>query len=149
MNKIVVQKAYKISGIPTNKQFLTWLDVVLGEQNHQTVLIRIVDRTEIQQLNRDYRKQDRPTNILSFPEEQFDGIPDDEQLLGELVICAPIIKEEAASQGIDEQAHWAHLVIHGLLHLLGYDHIEDKEAREMERREIEILAELGIADPYN
>ena len=110
------------------------------------ITIRLVDSDESQQLNNQYRGKDKPTNVLSFPFEVPTGIELD--LLGDLVICAPVIAAEAIEQNKSENAHWAHMVIHGCLHLLGYDHINDQEAEEMEALEIALLAKLNIADPY-
>jgi probable rRNA maturation factor len=108
--------------------------------------IRIVDTAEGQALNRDYRGKDYATNVLSFPAELPPGV--NLPLIGDLAICAPVVAREAAEQGKKPRDHWAHLTVHGTLHLLGYDHIDEAEAEAMEALETRILAGLGIADPY-
>jgi probable rRNA maturation factor len=114
------------------------------------ITVRLVDAEESRELNHTYREKDKPTNVLSFPSdlpdfllEQMDVMP-----LGDLVICVPVMAAEAIEQGKTEQAHWAHLTLHGTLHLLGYDHIEDADAEEMEALEVAALSQLGIANPY-
>jgi probable rRNA maturation factor len=109
------------------------------------ITLRIVDELESQTLNRDYRGIDRPTNVLAF---SYDPAPGSDALIGDLVICAPVVAREAAEQEKPLEAHWAHVIVHGTLHLLGYDHQNDDEAREMESLEVKILAELGFPDPY-
>lgn len=134
--------------IPGEADFAAWVDKVLQHQQTDAaeLTIRTVDSDESQMLNRDYRGKDKPTNVLSFP---FDSdIPLPVQLLGDLVICVPVMQQEAVAQDKPVAHHWAHLVVHGTLHLLGYDHIEDEEAEHMESIEIEILKSLGISDPY-
>jgi len=130
-----------------------WIREALAERDFDqaVVVVRIVDEAESEELNHAYRHKDSPTNVLSFPFEPPPGIPADELdgYLGDLVICAPVVAREAAEQGKTTDAHWAHLVIHGVLHLLGYDHQNDAEAAEMEGREREILARLGFPDPYS
>lgn len=111
------------------------------------VTLRIVDTRESADLNAQYRHRSGPTNVLSFPFEPPPGAPT--ALLGDVVICAPVVAREALEQDKPPAAHWAHMVVHGLLHLLGYDHLEPEEAEAMEAREREILAGLGYADPYH
>ena len=101
---------------------------------------------EVHELNREWRGKDKPTNVLSFPFEAPPGV--DIPLLGDIIICAAVVEHEASEQGKALEAHWAHMVIHGTLHLLGYDHIEEGEAEEMEGLEIRLLAGLGYANPY-
>ena len=108
--------------------------------------IRIVDEIESQQLNKAYRAQDKPTNVLSFPSDDSSYL--DYVHLGDLVICAPIVDQESQQQKKPLLAHWAHMVVHGMLHLQGFDHIEDEDALKMEALEIEILAKLGHTNPY-
>ena len=111
------------------------------------LVIRIVDEPESQQLNKTYRGKDRPTNVLSFP---FDAPPEvGSPLLGDLVICAPVVIKESQQQGKTELAHWAHMVVHGVLHLQGYDHQTDTEAEQMEGLERSILQRLHFPDPYH
>ena len=133
---------------PSETQFRQWCELALRQRSGDSELtIRIVDEAEGQDLNRTYRQRDYPTNVLSFPAD----VPDDMldiPLLGDLVICAAVVEREAQEQGKTAEAHWAHMVIHGCLHLLGYDHLEDEEAEEMEGLERELLAELGFPDPY-
>ncbi|KAA3639357.1 MAG: rRNA maturation RNase YbeY [Proteobacteria bacterium] len=132
---------------PDSAQFQNWLNQVAKKLNMTgDVCIKIVDEAESQELNKIYREQDKPTNVLSFPSE----IPDfvESSHLGDLAICAPIVEQEAQEQNKNINDHWAHLTIHGCLHLLGYDHIEDTQAETMEALEIELLAELGIENPY-
>ncbi len=125
----------------------SWVDAALFAQRDESELtVRIVDTAEIQYLNRTYRQQDKPTNVLSFPFEKLDGI--ELPLLGDVVICAAIVALEAQQQQKPAQDHWAHMVVHGVLHLLGYDHIKEKDAEIMEGLEIEVLQRLGIANPY-
>ena len=107
----------------------------------------ITDIDEMQQLNKRYRDKDKPTNVLSFPMQL--PVEVDVFLLGDIVLCAPVIKQEASQQSKSEISHWAHMVVHGMLHLQGYDHINNDEAEEMERLEIKILNQLGFSDPYN
>ncbi|WP_094752301.1 rRNA maturation RNase YbeY [Psychromonas sp. CD1] len=109
--------------------------------------VRIVDSAEIQQLNVQYRHKDKPTNVLSFPFNAPQGI--NLPLLGDIVICKQIVEQEALEQQKDLNAHWAHLLIHGSLHLLGYDHIIEQQALEMEDLETQILVKLGFPPPYN
>lgn len=123
-----------------------WAEVACGNLDHFTVTVRIVDEKESRQLNKQFRHQDKPTNVLSFPFES--SVKMDPPLLGDLVICASLVIQEATEQGKPLQSHWAHLVIHGLLHLQGYDHIMDDDAEIMENLETTLLATLGIADPY-
>ncbi|WP_101675944.1 rRNA maturation RNase YbeY [Alloalcanivorax mobilis] len=119
---------------------------VVGE-----ITLRIVDDEEIQALNHQYRGKDKPTNVLSFPFDMPEGLPQDAiaPLLGDIVISAPVVRREASEQNKSLNAHWAHMVTHGVLHLLGYDHIEDDDAALMESLEIRALAEHGYADPYD
>ena len=120
----------------------------LGQDvQHGEFAVRIVDAEEGQTLNRDYRNKDYATNVLSFEADIPPGLLDI-PLLGDLVICAPVVEREANEQGKNLQAHWAHLVIHGCLHLQGYDHLEDDEAEAMEALERQLLAQLGYPDPY-
>ncbi|OAT24349.1 rRNA maturation RNase YbeY [Proteus myxofaciens] len=134
-------------GLPTKAQFMQWLEAVLPQfQPVSEVTIRIVDEAESHELNLTYRGKDKPTNVLSFP---FEAPPEVElPLLGDLIICRQVVEKEAAEQDKTVEEHWAHMVIHGCLHLLGYDHIEDDEAEEMEGLETEILQKLGYEDPY-
>jgi len=113
------------------------------------VSVRIVDAAEIHALNSDYRGRDKPTNVLSFPAGEVAGLPADMPApLGDVVICASVVREEAAAQGKAIDDHWAHMLVHGTLHLLGYDHETETEAAEMEALETRILSEHGVADPY-
>ncbi len=142
------QLASSASGIPSEAQFQQWLNAAVTPfQEVAEVTIRIVDEAESQQLNFDYREKDKPTNVLSFPFQQPLGI-EELPLLGDLVICVQVVAREAAEQNKALDAHWAHMVVHGSLHLLGFDHITEDEAQEMEAEEIQILADLGFANPY-
>lgn len=133
---------------PAEADLRRWCELALRQRSGDSELtIRLVDEDEGRELNRTWRHKDYATNVLSFPADvpdEFLDIP----LLGDLVICVPVVEREAAEQGKTPEAHWAHLVIHGCLHLLGYDHIEDAEAEEMESLERDLLAELGYPDPY-
>ncbi len=132
---------------PSSDLILSWVNAVLSGRDEPTELtVRIVSEAEITELNRLYRDKDKPTNVLSFPFEKIDGL--ELPLLGDVVICAAVVAEEAKQQTKTEQDHWAHMVVHGVLHLLGYDHVDSAEADEMEVLEIKILAGLSIADPY-
>jgi probable rRNA maturation factor len=133
---------------PSEARFRQWCELALRQRSGDSELtIRLVDEAEGQDLNRTYRQRDYPTNVLSFPADVPDDLLDI-PLLGDLVICAAVVEREAREQGKAPEAHWAHMVIHGCLHLLGYDHLEDEEAEEMESLERELLAELGYPDPY-
>jgi len=113
------------------------------------VSVRVVDAVEIHALNREYRGKDKPTNVLSFPAGEVAGLPADvPRLLGDIVVCAEVVRAEAAEQGKRAADHWAHMLVHGTLHLLGYDHETDIEAGEMESLEARILSESGVPDPY-
>ena len=132
---------------PSPKEIKYWISAALnGRKTAAIVSVRIVDQPEITELNKTYRQKDKPTNILSFPCLLPDAIRGD--LLGDLVICAPVIEAEAVAQGKTWQSHWAHMLVHGTLHLLGYDHEEETMAQEMESLEATIMQALGFADPY-
>lgn len=136
-----------IEGLPTEEQIVQWATAAIQpEGNEVEMTVRIVDEAESHELNLTYRGKDRPTNVLSFPFECPDEV--ELPLLGDLVICRQVVEREAAEQEKPLMAHWAHMVVHGGLHLLGYDHIEDDEAEEMESLETQIMQGLGFADPY-
>ncbi|AAC21683.1 TPA: rRNA maturation RNase YbeY [Haemophilus influenzae] len=136
-----------IEGLPTEEQIVQWATgAVQPEGNEVEMTVRIVDEAESHELNLTYRGKDRPTNVLSFPFECPDEV--ELPLLGDLVICRQVVEREASEQEKPLMAHWAHMVVHGSLHLLGYDHIEDDEAEEMESLETQIMQGLGFDDPY-
>jgi len=142
-----VQRASEAPAQPTDAQIHTWASAALrGQRDTAELSVRIVDEVESQELNHRYRGKDKPTNVLSFPADLPEDL--DLPLLGDLVICAPVVAREAEQQRKETDAHWAHMVVHGTLHLLGFDHIDDAEAEAMERLETELLAGLGIDDPY-
>ncbi|MEW5680859.1 MAG: rRNA maturation RNase YbeY [Pseudomonadota bacterium] len=142
-----LQLVSSAGNLPTETQILQWLEAaILPFQADAEVTVRIVDNEESQQLNHDYRGKDKPTNVLSFPFQCPPGI--ELPLLGDLVICAPVVAAEAAEQQKSLQAHWAHMVVHGSLHLLGFDHINDDDAEQMEAEEVTILQQLGFTNPY-
>lgn len=148
-----LQLATTASALPGEAQLRRWCELALRQRTAPSELtIRIVDEEEGRELNRTWRGKDYATNVLSFPAEVPEGpggVPLlDIPLLGDLVICAQVVAREAAEQDKSLDAHWAHLTIHGCLHLLGYDHIDDAEAEEMEALERQLLAELGYPDPY-
>jgi probable rRNA maturation factor len=134
--------------IPSVADLERWISVALQSQKLEEaeVSIYIVDEDESQELNAQYRGRDYPTNVLSFPADIAEevGVP----LLGDLVVCAPVVEREAQEQGKTLQAHWAHMLIHGTLHLVGFDHIDDDEAEAMETLETLILTSLGYPAPY-
>ncbi len=146
-----VSYALPRAGLPAAASFRKWVAAALaGRIREADLAIRLVDADEGQALNRHYRGKDYATNVLSFPADVPEGLPKNVKfpLLGDLVICAPVVAREAAEQGKALKDHYAHLTVHGVLHLLGWDHEDDKEAEAMEQLEREILADLGIADPY-
>ncbi len=143
-----LQLASTASNLPALADFELWCQTALAETRTAAELtIRVVDEDEGRELNHNWRGRDYATNVLSFVADIPPGILDI-PLLGDLVICAPVVAREAAQQGKSPHAHWAHLVIHGCLHLLGHDHIEDDEAEIMEALERRLLASLGYPDPY-
>ncbi|MET0103647.1 MAG: rRNA maturation RNase YbeY [Sedimenticola sp.] len=142
-----VQRIDDGAGIPGDGLFERWIASALsGRRDSAELTIRIVDETESHELNLQYRGKDRPTNVLSFPFEAPEVVESD--LLGDLVICAPVVAREAEEQGKTLEAHWAHMVVHGTLHLLGFDHQNEQEAEEMEGLEREIIEVMGYPDPY-
>ena len=148
---VSVTYATERKGVPSSASFRKWVAAALADRHADAELaIRIVAPDEGRELNRTYRGKDYATNVLSFPAERPEGLPDDVELpyLGDLVICADVVAREASEQGKKPADHYAHLTVHGVLHLLGWDHLEDAEAEAMEARERQILAGLGIADPY-
>lgn len=144
MSEILIQRRVDPAGIPAAASLREWANVTLGRIAGD-ITIRIVDEAESHELNQRYRGKDKSTNVLSFP---YDGDMLDVPVLGDIVICAPVVQREAEQQGKEPRAHWAHMVVHGCLHLLGYDHIQDSEAEIMEARERKVLAGLGFPDPY-
>jgi probable rRNA maturation factor len=133
--------------VPGAGDFERWVAAALaGRRDEWEMAIRLVDEPESRALNRDYRGHDRPTNVLSFPADLPEGVT--LPLLGDLVICACVVRREAAAQGKTPTAHWAHLTVHGVLHLLGFDHMDSVEADTMEAEERDIMAQLGYDDPY-
>jgi probable rRNA maturation factor len=144
--EIDVQVATVFSPLPAESELCLWAQTALRDLTEADLTLRLVDSEESHKLNSRFRGKSQPTNVLSFPAELPPGL--DIPLLGDVVICAPLVKEEAAVQGKSLQAHFAHLVIHGVLHLQGYDHQDDQQAAEMEALEVELLNSLGFANPY-
>ncbi len=148
---IILQNPAKVESVPSATEFNAWLQAVALElpealKDFTELTIRIVDKTESAMLNKTYRNKEGSTNILSF---QYDMLAEEiERNLGDLVICAELVQLEAKAQDKTEMAHWAHLTIHGILHLLSYDHVKSDEADCMEALEIKILAKLNLANPY-
>jgi probable rRNA maturation factor len=137
--------------IPVNDQSLqTWAELALLEHMDSAELtLRLVDSTEITELNHSYRQQNKPTNVLAFPSELPDNIELDYPLLGDVIICPQVLQQESQELGKSLEEHWAHIVIHGVLHLLGYDHIKDSDAEIMQALEVKLLSKLGFANPYH
>jgi probable rRNA maturation factor len=147
MNDIEIQTVFLSPEQPDAAQIQLWVDTALADIEHDTeIVVRIVDEQESAELNQQYRHKQGATNILSFPVEIPEGI--DLNLLGDLVICAPVLAKEALQQNKSIEHHWAHILIHGVLHLLGYDHLDDEQAEEMENKEIALLQKLNIPNPY-
>lgn len=145
--QVSVQLASERQGVPHARSFATWAQAAARSPRRRTLqrgplelTIRIVGAQESQALNHQWRGRNKPTNVLSFPGEF--------QVLGDLAICAPVVAREASEQGKAPRAHWAHMVVHGVLHLLGYDHEDDRDATAMEAREVKILEQFGYGNPY-
>jgi probable rRNA maturation factor len=151
-----VQIASGVANIPDSAQIRGWIQHALtfsrpDERSSFEMAVRIVDEAEGQALNRQYRDTDKPTNVLAFPAgDEFAASrgPAEPIQLGDLVVCGPIVLREAAEQAKSVETHWCHLLVHGTLHLLGYDHENESQAVEMESLETRILAAHGIDDPY-
>lgn len=139
MSAITIQRCVPARGVPAPASLRTWADAVL-DQTTSPLTIRIVGIDESHALNKRYRSKDKPTNVLSFHGTS--------EVLGDIVICAPVVKREAHEQRKPQRAHWAHMVVHGCLHLLGYDHEKSRDAGRMEAREKQIMKSLGFPDPY-
>lgn len=135
------------AGLPSPQSFRRWAEAAMtGRIRRADLAIRLVGEREGKALNRHYRGKDYATNVLSFPAELPEGV--DLPILGDIVLCAPVVAREARTQGKPLKAHYAHLTVHGVLHLLGLDHEDPREAEAMERIEREVLSGLGIPDPY-
>jgi len=150
--QVDVQLAGGDEFIPTADDIAIWVNHAIdaaGSSSNIEVSVRVVDADEMQQLNSEFRDQDKPTNVLSFPAGNFAGLPDDTtRPLGDVVVCATVVADEAEQQGKTPRDHWAHMIVHGTLHLLGFDHENDSDAAAMESLEIRIMTDHGIANPY-
>ncbi len=145
--RIAVQRRVR-GWTPRNADFARWVGDALGRRAAGRELgVRVVGPGESRRLNAHYRGKDQPTNVLSFPAAPLPAVAR-ARPLGDLVICAQVVRAEARTQGKAVCAHWAHLVVHGALHLIGYDHEREADARRMERREIRVLRGLGFTNPY-
>ncbi|MGB7931418.1 MAG: rRNA maturation RNase YbeY [Gammaproteobacteria bacterium] len=145
-----IEVQYAVAGdtLPSPEAIRHWVSHALQDGGDDVELVvRLVDEAEMTALNQRYRGKSGVTNVLSFPYESLPGVSSG--LLGDVVVCAPVAAEEAIRQGKSLDAHWAHLVMHGVLHLQGYDHHHDPDAHRMEALETRLLAGLGFADPYN
>ena len=147
--KITIQYATDKKLAPAKTLISKWAKQALADKTDKTdVTIRIVDNSEMAMLNQTYRHKSGPTNVLSFPADLPPPAAEKFQLLGDIIICAEVVNREALEQNKESNAHWAHMVIHGIFHLLGYDHVKDEEAEEMEKCEIDIMQKLGFENPY-
>jgi probable rRNA maturation factor len=147
MNSIEIQRAFEIPGVPASTRMKEWvLEIMADRVEDSELVVRVVGIEESSALNHQYRKKKGPTNVLSFSYEKSHAVP--LTTFGDLVICAPVVEKEAAEQKKSLDAHWAHMIVHGILHLLGYDHVEEIDALEMERLEQVILASMGFPNPY-
>jgi probable rRNA maturation factor len=146
----MIQVQFAVAAPVAEQDLVAWAESARQVANNALVTLRVAAADEVQGLNRDYRGKDKPTNVLSFPSELPAELLSelDEPELGDIIICADVVAAEAAEQGKSLAAHWAHMVVHGMLHLQGYDHIEDVDAEKMEALEVEILSRLGFANPY-
>ena len=145
--EVYVEDASGAAGVPPEAEIVHWARAALGTSMRTGgVAVRIIGEAESRALNAQYRRKDAPTNVLSFPAELPKGVPLQE--FGDLAICASVVAREAAEQGKPAEAHWAHMVVHGCLHLLGFDHEREESAAVMEPLETKILADLGYPDPY-
>ena len=158
MSALDLEVQYAVEGdeLPREQDFLSWAETALKHVQQAmpaSLAIRVVEAEESKALNYQYRGKNHATNVLSFPFELPEGLPEDlqpeEAILGDLAICAAVVAKEAKDQGKTLYNHWAHMVVHGCLHLLGYDHIKDDDAEIMEALEIQILYKLNIDDPYH
>lgn len=143
---LTIQRKTETDSLPGDEDIFRFAAVALDDLEAPVLNLRIVDEPEGRELNRRWRDRDHATNVLSFPAHLPEGTGIN--LLGDIVICAPIVESEAGEQGKTVEAHFAHLLIHGILHLRGFDHISDGQAEAMESREILLLAELGFGNPY-
>lgn len=154
--KVDVQIACDEGGIPESDAIVSWVTRAVEASGHNvlvdalvSVSVRIVDAAEIRTLNRDYRGQDKATNVLSFSAGEIAGLPSEaERPLGDVIVCASVVSDEASEQGKELNDHWAHMIVHGTLHLLGFDHATNEQAAEMEGLETQILNANGVDDPY-
>jgi probable rRNA maturation factor len=150
-----VQNASTVKSVPEEHSIHSWVETAISSSGNtaagREISVRLVDEEEGRALNKQYRQQDKATNVLSFPGAGAGeaGLPPEvAQSLGDIVVCGPVVEREAAEQDKDVTSHWAHLLVHGTLHLLGYDHETDRDAALMEKLESGILATYGIDDPY-
>ena len=143
-----IQLADDSATTPDAQQIRSWVAAVFTtlERSPLTLTVRVVGEEEMAKLNRRYRGRNQPTNVLSFPIKPLQGMATD--LLGDIVVCGPVVDREAAIQHKPPMGHWAHMVVHGMLHLFGYDHESDQEATAMETLEKSVLERLGFSDPY-
>lgn len=149
--RVDVQIASDNQALPETAALIKWVELATQQRSLAEVVIRVVDEDESAELNETYRQKKGPTNVLSFPFEMPPELPDDaisDDILGDLVICAPVVVKEAKEQGKAVLSHWAHMVVHGCLHLQGYDHINECDAQAMEAIEIDLLSRIGINNPY-
>ena len=151
---ISVEIQYAYSGaveVPTQEKFQQWAEIfesdeLIESDSAQEVCIRIIDEAEMTELNLRYRDKNSPTNVLAFPCETPEGVS--QNYIGDVIICAPVVTQQASAQQKSIESHWAHLTLHGILHLLGYDHIVDADAEIMEKCEVQLMAKLGFPNPY-
>lgn len=149
--RVDVQIASDNQALPETAALIKWVELATQQRSLAEVVIRVVDEDESAELNETYRQKKGPTNVLSFPFEMPPELPNDaisDDILGDLVICAPVVVKEAKEQGKAVLSHWAHMVVHGCLHLQGYDHINECDAQAMEAIEIDLLSRIGINNPY-
>jgi probable rRNA maturation factor len=150
--QVDIQIAVDDESVPSSDDIAIWINRAMqaaGRREDADVSVRVVNANEMQQLNSEFREQDKPTNVLSFPAGDIEGLPSDADVpLGDIVVCAEVVRSEAKEQGKTDKAHWAHIVVHGTLHLLGFDHENDSDAATMEGLEVKILTDNGIANPY-